>query len=105
MKIQRNGIEIELTSDEIVKAWEEHERSIFRTEIEYVINDNGYKFDNYKEQGSDYASADDFRSDFIEMCVESCLEKMTDSEFSAWTDKISDVVYSNADDFDLEEEF
>lgn len=105
MKITRNGTEIELTAEEIIKAWEEHERELFRSEIEYVISDHGYSFDNYDEQGSDYESADDFRSDFIEMCIESCMENISDSMFFALTDNITDIVTSNADDFELEEGF
>ena len=105
MTITRNGTEIELTASEIIKAWEEHERDLFRSEIEYVISDHGYTFDNYAEQGSDYESAEDFRSDFIAMCIEGCMENITDGEFFALTDKITDIVTSNADDMDIAEEF
>ena len=105
MYIIRDGKEIELSPAEIIKAWEEHERSIIRYEVETVINDSGFTFDNFSEQGSEYASADDFRSDFIEKCVDECFDSMTDAESSAFFDKVEDIVKSNADDFELEEQF
>ena len=105
MTIMREGKSIELNPTEIIKAWEEHERSIIRYEVESLLNEFGYQFDNYAEQGSEYASADEFRNDFIDYCVDSCFEKMTDDEFSAFTNKINDTVESMAEDFELKQEF
>ena len=105
MTIIRNGQQIELSPSELVKAWEEHERSIIRYEVETILNESGYTFGNYMEQGSEYESADDFKADFVEMCVESCFDQMTESEVSAFVQKICDTVESNAEDFNLKQEF
>ena len=103
MTIIRNGETIELNPAELVKAWEEHERSIIRYEVESVLED--YSFENFAEQGSEYDSAEDFKEDFIEMCVDSCFDHMTEDEHSAFYEKVRNTVSSIADDFDLETDF
>ena len=106
MTINRNGTEIELTASEIIKAWEEHEIQLYRSEIESIIDDHGYKFDNYAEQGSDFVSAEDFKNDFIWKCAFECMEReISDNEFHSHTESVTDIVTSNAEDFDLAEEF
>lgn len=103
MTIIRNGEQITLNPSEIVKAWEEHERSIIRYEVETILED--YSFGNYSEQGSEYESEEDFKEDFIEMCVDSCFDRITEDEVSAFNDKVGDIVSSLADDFNLENDF
>ena len=103
MTIQRNGETITLSPAELVKAWEEHERYIIRYEVETVLND--YSFDNFSEQGSEYASADEFKEDIIDYCVDSCFDHITEDEHTAFYEKVRSTVESIAEDYNLETDF
>lgn len=102
MTITRDGKQIELTQEELLKAWNVMEQNRLYSLAESMIDDNGYSFDTFADFG--YESAQDFRQDFISTVLTSFTEKL-EAEFNVYDSLMNDTVTSTAEDFDLEPEF
>ena len=101
MTIYRDGKAIELTEEELMKAWNivsgQNLKYDIEEQIDFQLECDGLSFESFKKHG--YGSEDDFRSAFVEECFPLVQERMDDgwSRQGAIEETISDF----AQDYEL----
>lgn len=99
MTIYREGKAIELTRNEMLKAYNEIQKDGRKSMIEDKIEDAGFSFDSFSE--FDYESEDAFRNDFTDevfKLFEDYYYNMNYSEQAA----IDEAIESTAKEYSLE---